>query len=553
MASHSGDRYGSNEHSSMEDVLLLDSHRRTKKEQLIACCKPAYHMRKITNKGAILLLIKNFFVITLFFYIVRILSVFHGIPCFIVWGITLPVIGWLADVRLGRHKVIQWSMWIMWAGFILATASSVVAQLVESYSAVHEKVSWVLVVVAAAGFGGYQANVIQFGMDQLHDASTDEITSFISWYVWTSFSGGVLVDFANVCAPKDYQILTEFMVCVSLSAALAVSILSDKYLIKEPLTQNPFKLVYNVLKYAIKTKHPRCRSAFTYCEDELPSRIDFGKSKYGGPFTTEQVEDVKTFIRLLFIVTFGCTIPTLVAVVNSFKERLVTLFFINLPSELNAACYLNKFYALLIYYVVTVLIPLYEFIIYPVFRRHFSRVKIHHKFFFGVFLQIARFISLMVIITLARHSYLKQNDYNVNITCILQEQVNSLGYNFDSRLFLLPRIFDALSVATLAVGGIEFISAQTPYAMRGLITGAAYGSVAVFALIGYGVRQLFATYSFAVDGGLIGCEFWYLLVNLFFILPIGAVLVILERCYKMRKREDVLPNEHIFAERYYAT
>ena len=33
----------------------------------------------------------------------------------------------------------------------------------------------------------------------------------------------------------------------------------------------------------------------------MPSRIDLGKSKYGGPFTTEQVEDVKTILRLLAI------------------------------------------------------------------------------------------------------------------------------------------------------------------------------------------------------------------------------------------------------------
>ena len=57
--------------------------------------------------------------------------------------------------------------------------------------------------------------------------------------------------------------------------------------------------MYQVLKYAIKTKQPQHRSAFSYCEDDLPSRIDFGKSKYGGPFTTEQVEDVKTFLRLI--------------------------------------------------------------------------------------------------------------------------------------------------------------------------------------------------------------------------------------------------------------
>ena len=59
---------------------------------------------------------------------------------------------------------------------------------------------------------------------------------------------------------------------------------------------------------------PPCRSAFTYCEDELPSRIDFGKSKYGGPFTTEQVEDAKVLLRLLLLISiFGATASLLIA------------------------------------------------------------------------------------------------------------------------------------------------------------------------------------------------------------------------------------------------
>ena len=43
------------------------------------------------------------------------------------------------------------------------------------------------------------------------------------------------------------------------------------------------------------------QSAFTYCEDHTPSRLDLGKNQYGGPFTTEEVEDVKTFLRLLLL------------------------------------------------------------------------------------------------------------------------------------------------------------------------------------------------------------------------------------------------------------
>ena len=64
-------------------------------------------------------------------------------------------------------------------------------------------------------------------------------------------------------------------------------------------SRNPYKLVYKVVKFAAEHKTPIRRSAFTYCEDELPSRMDLGKDKYGGPFTTEQVEDVKAFLGII--------------------------------------------------------------------------------------------------------------------------------------------------------------------------------------------------------------------------------------------------------------
>ena len=64
---------------------------------------------------------------------------------------------------------------------------------------------------------------------------------------------------------------------------------------------NPFKRLWEVLSFAWKHKYPVNRSAFTYCEDHTPSRLDFGEKQYGGPFTTEEVEDVKTFLHLLLL------------------------------------------------------------------------------------------------------------------------------------------------------------------------------------------------------------------------------------------------------------
>ena len=65
---------------------------------------------------------------------------------------------------------------------------------------------------------------------------------------------------------------------------------------------NPIKQIAKVLNYARKHKIPEQRSALTYWEEDYPSSIDLGKEKYGGPFTVEDVEDVKTVLRLVPVV-----------------------------------------------------------------------------------------------------------------------------------------------------------------------------------------------------------------------------------------------------------
>ena len=49
--------------------LMLSSFRLTRREQLKVCCKPTYHMRKLRNKGAIVVLIINFLAVSLLYYL----------------------------------------------------------------------------------------------------------------------------------------------------------------------------------------------------------------------------------------------------------------------------------------------------------------------------------------------------------------------------------------------------------------------------------------------------------------------------------------------------
>ena len=73
----------------------------------------------------------------------------------------------------------------------------------------------------------------------------------------------------------------------------------------------------------------------------------------------------------------------------------------------------------------------------------------------------------------------------------------------------------------------------------------------IFAVIGYGIYWPFFYQPSMWATGINSCEFWHLL-SVFLILIIFTVLLItVGRWYKNRNRENVLPNEHIFAERYY--
>ena len=119
----------------------------------------------------------------------------------VAFGLSLPVAGWLADTHAGRYKVIRISVWIMWIATALAVISSVIAQLVlaHEFNNIDKTVRLVLIVFMAIGFGGYQANIIQFGMDQLYDALSTEIQSFIVWYVCTVLSAGIIVDVISAC------------------------------------------------------------------------------------------------------------------------------------------------------------------------------------------------------------------------------------------------------------------------------------------------------------------------------------------------------------------
>ena len=550
----SGDKMGAFESSSQLDSFSDDEI--TTVEYLKVCFKPSYQIRQLKNKGAILVLVLNFLATSAFYYLSELSPDGYSYcsMCFklilVPSGLVLTLAGWLADMRFGRYNVLYWSSLMMWLSIVLLVLSLVIAQVVEWRM---DYIYIVFLVCLGMGYGGFQANIIQFGIDQLTDASTNEIVSFINWYSWSYVSSGVVVIFMSECTSRQLKLLVPFLLCVGLSALIILLFLCNNVLVKEPVTQNPFRLIHNVLKYALKSKHPQQRSAFTYCEDELPSRIDFGKSKYGGPFTTEQVEDVKTFFKLLGIVviagaSFGVTNDKtfmqyiLKAVGN---QELLTPF---------SECFLQYFFTKTYYITIALLIPLNEFIIHPLFHHCLPKIDCYWRIFLGIAIHNGKYVVLMIFVTKARRYDLIDPSTNTTIQCIFQSTpVSSSALSLDYRLFAIPEIISAISFVLILVGAIEVLCAQVPYSMKGLVIGIFYGSMVFFLVLNNGIVQIFISKSYLWKiKSLFSCGFWYLQIKLIvnLITFFGSFLAAV--CYKKRKRDDVLPNEQIFAERYYS-
>ena len=538
----------------------------TTRERFKLCCKLTYKPRLVKNKGAILVLVWNYLIMNYFVFLIPKTNE-ATITTFVVWlvgfGLVPPIAGWLADAHTGRYKMIRWSFWIMWTATVIATASSVVVQFVDNFNTANTYIFKCLTVTISIGFGAYQANIIQFGIDQLNDASTTEITSFILWYAMTVINGGSIMDIAFACLDTQYDTIRNLFVCLNITLALVSMLCFNHWLIKEPVKQNPFKLVYRVIRYAIKTKHPRCRSAFTYCEDELPSRIDFGKNKYGGPFTTEQVEDVKTVLRLIPLVIVGGAVAGGVVISNYFRGQLSDQFtkygksfdpdYVSSSKELLKECYYEASYTHVFYYIIVVLIVIHEVLLYPTLQRC-CRIKSGQKILIGLLLQIIRLFMLMAFDIISRHHFLQEDESNTGIVCLFCEKHGgTLMKYFDYRWIAIPDFLQSASLVMFYIGTVEFVSAQAPYFIKGVTIGVTYCSVLVSIAIWTALSIPFHQKWSAWSRNKISCGFWYTLMLVIIQMCIFMILTILTLWYKRRRRQDVLPNEHFFAERYYST
>ena len=217
-----------------------------------------------------------------------------------------PLVGLLADMKFGRYKIIKTGSFVSFFAslfYFVALVSPLLKSLLFS-------VAMILFCVSVAC---YSAALLPFLTDQIIGATSNELNAAVHWYYWAKQLGFGLCDITFYLMIDKGGI--KFEAVLFFAVPLAVIIISDclcqQWLDRTHKVTNPIKLIIQVLNYTRKHRYPERRSAFTYIDEEQPTRMDNGKKKFGGPFTEEEVEDVKTVLRLIpLVVCFSLFVIT---------------------------------------------------------------------------------------------------------------------------------------------------------------------------------------------------------------------------------------------------
>ena len=505
-----------------------------------------------------------------------------------------PLVGLVTDVYFTRYKAVLASTVIqivtsglgvvfslIWT-LLWYSNSNLVIEREYNTDTVLGVLGLLFIMPMIVGLGIFEANAIQFGMDQLLEESSEKISTFIHWYYWsigvgislmtlpiTAFlSIGIytncsIIDIHVKSGDEDYHIRTVFTISVVLLqfimaiVSFIVLLRCKKHLSIEPAGNNPFATVYQVLKYSWKHKVPERRSAFTYWEEDIPRRIDLGKNKYGGPFTTEEVEDTKSFfsILLLLLSLFGFHLSgNGFTFIRHLRRTLCPSAWVMLLTTASPPL-LETITALLF-------IGLFDYLLLPYFRRYvpnlFKRLGI------GLSLILLQELAGIMIVWRAKEDYVErlcqhkkyESDhfdgcliqkfhFNKNGTCLTtyhpQTQCEGEAVNTLFLWILIPQLVRSVAYLLVFTTALEFICAQAPLRMKGLLIGIWYATFSLQYLVTYELDEFIESYNvFIIFHG----------VRAGFVVFSLIMYCIVAKRYRYRLRDEVV-NEQFLVEEIY--
>ena len=494
--------------------------------------------------------------------------------------LSYPLLGYIADVCLTRYRTLKCSFILLIVGtsitvllLLIATLCSLTEALENralfnagSKSIINTTLSILaipLITMITTGIGLFEANAIQFGLDQLLETPTPKLIAFIHWYYWTHnavqfIASNLIIGSETLKASVNSNLFKHFIknillisaaatVCLAAVSSLVLLYKSKSHLYILRAGLNPLKNIYKVLKYSWNHKVPQHRSAFTYWEEDIPRRIDLGKNKYGGPFTNEEVEDTKTFLRILplLLCLFGYH---LAGDGYSAPDQLQRTSCPSLPVLLLIV--LNPLHISNL--VVVVGIPLYRLIINKC-SRYIKKVRMLTKMWIGLYLSLVQVVLYIIVVINHDSKYWSEHNF---LSCVLNGpsyhySPDDVCYKIRSEhvfnyttckstdnpvdntylWFIIPQLLNGLSSLLVSMTVFEFICAQAPRTTQGLLIGLWYATFSIrYLLVGLVNTLLIEKTSWLIFEG----------VKAFLILVSLVLFSCVSRRYRYRQRDEIV-------------
>ena len=473
-----------------------------------------------------------------------------------------PLSGIIADVCCGRYKIIIISQtlitisFILFCPMVLMVRNKNVGTMFNIYNLLQGEgiVVFILLIFASIllliGIIGYEANFIQFGLDQLLVAPSEYLGLFVHYVSWifniSLFLVTAVTEIVVCCSSPRYDIRkilvlsAPFLLATVSLLLLVTGCLKRHWFYRDPGQQNPYKTVYKVFNFARKYKRPLQRSAFTYSDNYIPSRLDFAKERYGGPFTTDEVENVKALKQIILLLLSLGPVHVLQVPASQYVFPLFG-YHIGYGSEQRknwARLVQNGF---LIDLSSNILFPFYIWCIFSVFRKRIPRM--FKRLGLGIVLSLLGTAS-MLITDILGHSQNTANLANqTESQCMFQVTMQNYTreyYPLNLHWYVLipSSIFLGIGPQLVMTTTLEFISAQSPHSMTGLLIGIFFAIKGFFQLLGFITTLPFSVTNFWINKAVFSCGFIYLLLTCIVGL-IGFILFLFVAMrYTYRKRDD---------------
>ena len=469
--------------------------------------------------------------------------------------ILFPIGGIVGDACLGRYKTVV-------GGLLLATISTLIASIASvliltsqftahnSGSNLYQDVLVIVLDVTAFplyvfGISALNSNINQFGLDQLMEKPSEIMGVFVHWLVWAIKLGENLIRLINMialCTNGKTKTIVGYLshgipVCyfVLLVTLLLIAYCTRHHFNRDRVKYNPYKMIFKVLNFARKNKYPIGPiSAFAYCSDFRPSRLDYAKERYGGPFTTSDVEDVKSFRNVFLVMLALSPVFILDAPTETYFKKFSSHMGFKFP--INTTCDSlspGSFTDL----IMLVALPVYIWLIYSVFRN--SRPKILHRLIIFVLFYVLALVSMLLADLTGHLMLLTQNQPQA--MCMFVNNHSSLDIHWT--VLVAPSVMSqchSLIMATV----LEFVSAQSPHTMIGVLVGTFYALIGIFRFLGILFLIPFALEGIWGDGYLrrhppvISCGFGYYLVCTTTAIVGFILFIIAVKRYTYRRRDE---------------